>query len=532
MNPLSSAPTSQDYAAGYNYEARPRSVFDTVDDLALYRPRWLERCKLYQVRRSYYKGTAYDDWPDLINVLRLYSGIRQIFGPLRRAVRVDVAKVPGGWSLHPDLIKNNAHAAATAQIRAWSHAAQTYSAAVKYGAVAGEFGLAVIDDQAARTASIIALRPDNVVTGTLADGQPFGLIIKPGLVDRGGAYEYAQLWTPNTITTFRNGLQHSYDGHSPKRPNALRFVPVLLAPYLIGEDNAGECTFSGTQELLDRANDAASQALDVLQRNAEPPLVLSGVDESQVDINPENNAIVLSEADAKAYTIAPNLAIDQAIKLIDKVLAEFKNQLPQLIFEQLMGRSDLAYDTVLTLCSELTDHVSDVRRNVDAAIVQAEQWAMQAAKAMRVPAFAAVDPLIHALDDQRPIIQPTPGQAVQLEQQKLALDKAKREVEQSGMEQRPREGMDQAGAPMFQPTDLQFINAMIPHHETAIRMAETAAPYIDHAELQRVATAIQRTQRAEIDQMTAWRAAWYPDADAPQADSPAPAAPATGMKGM
>jgi hypothetical protein len=69
-----------------------------VADLAIYRERWIQRCAHYQIQRAYYRGTVYDEHPALVRALKLYGGVRQIFGPLRRAVRVDVAKVPGRWS--------------------------------------------------------------------------------------------------------------------------------------------------------------------------------------------------------------------------------------------------------------------------------------------------------------------------------------------------------------------------------------------------------------------------------------------------
>jgi hypothetical protein len=428
MEAALTAQTSQDYAAGATSMSRPRSVFDTVGDLAIYRQRWQQRCLHYTMLRSYYEGTVYDAFPELVRALKLYSGIRQIFGPLRRAVRVDVAKAPGGWKLdpgneeegRPPVPKNVA--AAVEQIRTWSSYRAAYSRAVLHGAVAGEFGLLVIDDRMAKTVSIVPLRPDEVVTGTFADGTPFGLIVKCNLVDRGGQYEYAQLITPNTITTFRNGMWHDYDGGGAKRPNLLGFVPLLLSPYLAGESGIGENAFAGTQELLDRVNDAASQALDVIQRNAEPLTVFSGV--TEVDFDEGNNAITLSKADAKAYTLAPNLVIDHALQLIEKVLNEFKNLLPQLILDVLTSRNDLAYDTVLTLCMELIDHMRDVRTHVDAAIETAERWALIAGQQMGL--FPGVDPAQHRLDPERPVIEPTPGQKLQMEQAQVGLEGARK----------------------------------------------------------------------------------------------------------
>ena len=57
--------------------------------------------------------------------------------------------------------------------------------------------------------------------------------------------------------------------------------------------------------------------------------------------------------------------------------------------------------------------------------------------------------------------------------------------------------------------DLRFINAMIPHHEGALTMAEQALQNSDRPELQQLAQNILATQQPEIDRMQQWRKDWY-----------------------
>jgi uncharacterized protein (DUF305 family) len=57
--------------------------------------------------------------------------------------------------------------------------------------------------------------------------------------------------------------------------------------------------------------------------------------------------------------------------------------------------------------------------------------------------------------------------------------------------------------------DLRFINAMIPHHEGAVTMAQAALPKSKRPEIQKLATAIVASQQAEIAQMKQWRQTWY-----------------------
>lgn len=60
------------------------------------------------------------------------------------------------------------------------------------------------------------------------------------------------------------------------------------------------------------------------------------------------------------------------------------------------------------------------------------------------------------------------------------------------------------------PFDRAFIEAMIPHHESAIAAAQIIAKATDRPELKRVAAGIIEAQQREIDQMRGWLAAWYP----------------------
>lgn len=60
------------------------------------------------------------------------------------------------------------------------------------------------------------------------------------------------------------------------------------------------------------------------------------------------------------------------------------------------------------------------------------------------------------------------------------------------------------------PFDKAFIDAMLPHHQSAIAMATEAQAQAMHAEIKQLAKDIVTAQQREIDQMKAWRAQWYP----------------------
>jgi uncharacterized protein (DUF305 family) len=61
------------------------------------------------------------------------------------------------------------------------------------------------------------------------------------------------------------------------------------------------------------------------------------------------------------------------------------------------------------------------------------------------------------------------------------------------------------------PFDKAFMDAMIPHHESAIEMADVALKESNNPRIQEIARAILDAQQREIAQMRAWRKEWYPE---------------------
>lgn len=57
--------------------------------------------------------------------------------------------------------------------------------------------------------------------------------------------------------------------------------------------------------------------------------------------------------------------------------------------------------------------------------------------------------------------------------------------------------------------DLRLLNAMIPHHEGAVVMANDALNKSKRPEIKKLAQKIIASQKAEIKQMQQWKQAWY-----------------------
>jgi uncharacterized protein (DUF305 family) len=59
-------------------------------------------------------------------------------------------------------------------------------------------------------------------------------------------------------------------------------------------------------------------------------------------------------------------------------------------------------------------------------------------------------------------------------------------------------------------SDERFIDAMVPHHQGAIEMAQVASEKSDNLRIKELAGTIIVAQKQEIEQMKQWRKEWYP----------------------
>jgi len=65
------------------------------------------------------------------------------------------------------------------------------------------------------------------------------------------------------------------------------------------------------------------------------------------------------------------------------------------------------------------------------------------------------------------------------------------------------------------PFDQAFIDAMTPHHQSALVMANMAVKQAQLPEVKKLARSIIAAQKEEIAQMKAWRKAWFDSAQTP-----------------
>lgn len=98
----------------------------------------------------------------------------------------------------------------------------------------------------------------------------------------------------------------------------------------------------------------------------------------------------------------------------------------------------------------------------------------------------------------------------------------------------PAAGGSAAAMTASEPFDEQFIDMMVPHHMSAVAMAQIAPTRGEHPEIKTLAGSIIADQNKEIGQMQQWRKAWYGRDQTPALDQMPmlPGLPASDMKNM
>ena len=87
---------------------------------------------------------------------------------------------------------------------------------------------------------------------------------------------------------------------------------------------------------------------------------------------------------------------------------------------------------------------------------------------------------------------------------KVPMDLSMRQMKNMGMMMDPQSLAEE------NPFDRAFIDSMIPHHQSAIEMAQVALRESKNQRIKDLASNIVEAQRREISQMKRWREQWYP----------------------
>jgi uncharacterized protein (DUF305 family) len=167
--------------------------------------------------------------------------------------------------------------------------------------------------------------------------------------------------------------------------------------------------------------------------------------------------------------------------------------------------------------SESTDHASEMlmengqysdERFIDAMVPHHES----AIEMAQVALENAEHPEILALAEEIVAAQESEiGQLKSIKQEQFGTSEVSMDMSNEEMEGMGMMAMDPQELANQEPFDKAFIDNMIPHHESAIEMAQVVLEESGNPEIREIAGAIVDAQEREIEQMTSWRDEWYPE---------------------
>lgn len=405
------------------------SIFD-LDEFKGLKGRWDARQTAILHSRGYYDGSAYKRLQTSGGFFgpRLYKNIRALYLPLSRAVDVDCGVVPGGWTLVDDAQWAEEP---RRQVFNWSRWSTEGVLMLHYGASTGVSVLKIVDD---RLNNRIYLQPvdpsQTMLVGGMYDQTPSIALTVLRQTDGDGEYEYAEVITSDRIRTYRDGEPYGYEGRQPEYQNALGFVPMVECGHVrVSNTGAmpGVSTFQNAIPLLDECNQLASHLVDVVRRNAEPQWIVTGA--APAELTHDGQQAWFLPKDAEAKTLTPTVDIQGVLAFVQEVRDQVTNGLPELAFDDLRKRDNIASSTLSLQLSELTIKIARIRVNYDAMLVEALRMAGRAAATMGLTDIARLQDLEDgAIDQNREILPLDVETRLRIESMELALEQQKRSM--------------------------------------------------------------------------------------------------------
>lgn len=409
-----------------------KTIFE-LPEFKPYQSRYLERMNKFQQFRRYYTGKIYDDSAFKL-AHKLYAQTKALLSFLARAVDLDVALVPGvmqPWELAegtPDAIVK-----AQKTLYEWSSWDTEGDTWLEDGTTCGVAMIKVVPDEATRQIRLQRLRPElclltkhlDPMTQTTVD---LALIIDKSMTDHEGKqFEYAEAITPTEIRTYRNGAPHGYHGNPDRYPNPLRFVPVVETK------NDADCrpTFAKALPQVDSVNEMASYLGDIIGRHAEPQWAAFGVEPGEFDKS-GHNLWTFPSADGKLQAILAEVDIEGTLAFVRELKDETKSNLPELAFDDLRAKDQIAAETLEIQLIELDAKIWKMRRRYDAGMVDAH---MMAALAGIAYGYGDLAVLLapHAFDWQRPVRPVSRLEQIRVEEAELNLELLRTATQPEGL---------------------------------------------------------------------------------------------------
>jgi len=413
-----------------------KSIFE-LPEFKPYERAWNIRIKTLTTRAKYYDGSIYDDAINGLSWLapRIGQSIEPLYLPLGSAVDVDAGIIPGGWKLPDEDARTEGWQNAIDTVFDWSNWDTDGVLFVHYGAQYGVSGLRVADLRDVGRVIVQPIDPTLFMTiGMRAyDNTPdMSIMIEKREDTDGKTFEYAEVITPNSIRTFKDGMPYGFDGRDPEYANELKFVPFVEIRHIETGKPFGECTFQKAIRLLDSVNRMASDLKKIIDKNSDPQWAIMGAEPSELNHSSDNAWFL--PADAKVQILVPQIDIEGVLAFIKEIAINVKKALPEKSFDDLREKDQIATATLELQLMELELKVKRCRPNYDKGLKLALQMAGKAAKTMSLPEIAVLDDEELRFDDERPILPVDEEGQIKLEIARLELEQLRGNGIEEGVE--------------------------------------------------------------------------------------------------
>lgn len=399
-----------------------KSLFDTTE-FRRYAAVWNARLTTLNKRKSYYDGSVYKKVQTQLGWLapRMSGGIKPLYMPLARAVDVDAGIIPSKWELE-DGVPENIRTARDL-VFGWSRWKTDGVLYVHYGAEYGVSGLRIADLRDEKRVVVQPVQPVNfmlVRENEYSDDPTLAIWVETKTDEEGKNYEYAEVIDAKEIRTFWNGEPYRFDGRPEHYPNELSFVPFVETLHLETGDPLGECTYQKAIPMLDEVNILATDLAQVIKKHAEPQWAVIGAEPSEM--KHDGDVVWFIPAGGDAKILVPDIDVEGVLKFVQEIKSAVKESLPELAFDELKNKDNIASATVELQLLELVLKINRIRPNYDEGLESALRMAGRAAATMGLSEISVLDSEALQINSERQVLPIDRETEIRIEMEELALE--------------------------------------------------------------------------------------------------------------
>lgn len=370
----------------------------------------------FYVHNSIYSQVnAYSDWYK--HKEGLYKHIRGLRNPISRLVNVEVAKVFGGFINYETfgdgaIPINGADDTLLEGIRTIWQLSNMNALKQQYpyeGATKGDSPLKIIDDLKREKVYIESLDPAKVKDVEFDNlGNVKEIFICYTKVDSDGKeYEYGEYIDKEWFKTFKNKEPYAYledeQGNGLSEwPNPYGFVPIEWTQHRNLGMKFGAVSFHNSRSKIDNINDIVSLIHDNVRKNVLTKYAVKGLAPATDSAGSPQTISLSSDmrdtvpflklgTDGDIFPIRSELDIMGAMNVVESMMREIENDLPQLTLSRLQesASTSMSGTAIENLAADGVDIIQAIQSNYIAGLGSATKMAISIAGFRRYPQFRA-----------------------------------------------------------------------------------------------------------------------------------------------